>query len=183
LFEAAKRLFQELGYARTSHADIAYEVGIGRTTFYEHFASKEDLLVQLVKQDLPILIDAMLAGIDPGLDPQQRLHDLTHHMVEFLGTDHLGLILHTEVPKLSLDAQAAIAKAHGGMSKAFVAVYRDGLASGSFRELPPQIAGRLIEQTIMTGGLLLMDSDDPKQHVHEMADVIADFLVRALSTS
>jgi AcrR family transcriptional regulator len=182
LFEAAKKLFEEFGYARTSHADIAFEVGIGRTTFYEHFASKEDLLVKLVEQELPVLIDGIIADVDPALDPRRALYQLTSRMVEFLGTDNVGLILHTEVPKLSLEAQAAIARAHGGMSKAFMTVYRDGVVSGAFRELPPPLAGRLIEQTIMTGGRVLMDSDDPKQHVHETAEITADFLVHALST-
>jgi AcrR family transcriptional regulator len=183
LFDAAKKLFQELGYARTSHADIAYEVGIGRTTFYEHFASKEDLLVQLVKQELPVLIDAIIADVDPGLDPRRQMFELTSRMVEFLGTDNLGLILHTEVPKLSLEAQAAIASAHSGMSRVFMTVYHNGVAVAAFREMPLQLAGRLIEQTIMTGGRVLMDSDDPKQHVHQMAEMTADFLVHALSTS
>jgi AcrR family transcriptional regulator len=183
LFDAAKKLFLEFGYARISHADIAYEVGMGRTTFYEHFASKEDLLVQLVEHELPALIDAVIAEVDPTLDSRRQMFELTSRMVEFLGTDGVGLILHTEVPRLSLEAQAAISKAHGGMSRAFMTVYRDGVASGVFRELPPQLAGRLIEQTIMTGGRVLMDSDDPKQHVHQMAEMTADFLVHALSTS
>ena len=31
--------FAQFGYMNTSHADIAAEAGIGRTTFYEYFAS------------------------------------------------------------------------------------------------------------------------------------------------
>jgi len=180
LFDAAKRVFQELGYARTSHADIAFEAGIGRTTFYEHFSSKEDLLVQLVERDLPALIDEKIESVDASLSPPERLQRLTELMVEFVGTDHIGLILHTEVPRLSLEAQAAIARSHSGMSGAFMSVYRDGVESGAFRELPSMLAGRLIEQTIMTGGRVLMDTEEPKQHVHEIASLTADFLVAAL---
>ncbi len=69
LFDAAADLFREYGYAETSHADISAEADIGRTTFYEHFASKEDLLVQLVQRDLPVLIDEILADIKPGSRP------------------------------------------------------------------------------------------------------------------
>ncbi len=180
LFEAAKRLFAELGYARTSHADIAFEAGIGRTTFYEHFASKEDLLVQLVERDLPALLDEKIKTVDAGLIPGEQLRELSALMVEFVGTDHIGLILHTEVPRLSLEAQAAIARSHSGMSGAFMAVYRSGVEANEFRDMPPLLAGRLIEQTIMTGGRVLMDSEDPKQHVHEIARLTADFLVNAL---
>ena len=112
LFDAASRLFREYGYAETSHADISAESGIGRTTFYEHFSSKEDLLVQLVQRDLPEFIDEILAEIQPDLPPDTRLRELTVRFVEFVGVDHLGLILHTEVPRLSPDAQRAIAGSH-----------------------------------------------------------------------
>ena len=44
LFDAARELIGTLGYTEMSHADLTAEVGIGRTTFYEHFSSKEDLL-------------------------------------------------------------------------------------------------------------------------------------------
>jgi len=40
LFEAARMLIGKVGYAELSHSDLTLEVGIGRTTFYEHFASK-----------------------------------------------------------------------------------------------------------------------------------------------
>ena len=97
LVEAAKQLFAEFGYTRTSHADISAEANIGRTTFYEHFASKEDLLVQLVERDLPALIDEILDSVAPDLPPDVRISELTLRFVEFVGPDHLGLILHTEV--------------------------------------------------------------------------------------
>lgn len=180
LLDAAKALFGEIGYARVTHADIAYEAGIARTTFYEHFASKEDLLIHLVQRDLPALIAEILASVPAGLPPADRLGALSASMVEFVGTDQLGLILHTEVPRLSLDAQAAIAAAHSDLTGEFMAIYRSGLEDGSFRSMPPLLAGRLIESTIMTGGRTVMNSDEPKVDVHEVAQETATFLVSAL---
>ncbi len=180
LFEAARTLFRDYGYARTSHADIAYEAEIGRTTFYEHFSSKEELLVELVENDLPDLLGEILKDVDAGLPPDLRLRELTARMVEFVGTDHIGLILHTEVPKLSIEAQAAIAKAHRGLGDEVMDIYRTGVEGGVFRTLPRRLAARLIEGTMMMGGRVVMDADDPKQEVHEIADATAAFLVDAL---
>jgi len=180
LFDAAKLLFRDLGYTRTSHADITAEAGIGRTTFYEHFTSKEDLLVQLVERDLPALIDEILRSVDPSLPPDVRLRELTVRVVEFVGTDHIGLILHTEVPKLSPDSQEAIGAAHGSLATEFMDIYRRGVSDGSFRQMPPMLAGRLIESTMMMGGRVVMDMDEPKAHAHEIADATAGFLAGAL---
>jgi len=182
LFDAAARLFREFGYAETSHADISAESDIGRTTFYEHFSSKEDLLVQLVQRDLPALIDEILSEIKPGLPPDTHLRELTVRFVEFVGIDHLGLILHTEVPRLSVEAQRAIAGSHQALSIEVMDIYRSGVGDGVFVELPGSVVGRLIQETMMAGGRAVMDLPEPKQHVHEIADATATFLVNGLRT-
>ena len=180
LFGAATHMFREFGYEATSHADISAEASIGRTTFYEHFASKEDLLVQLVQRDLPVLIDELLSEVDPDISPDLRLRELTVRFVEFVGIDHLGLILHTEVPRLSAEAQHAIGDSHRALSNEVMDIYRSGVSIGVFAELPGPLVGRLIQDAMMAGGRVVMDLPDPKQHVHEIAESTAAFLVNGL---
>ncbi len=180
LLDAARELIAEIGYTNMSHADIAAEVGIGRTTFYEHFSSKEDVLVELVKRDLPPLSEAIVDAVDTDLPPAERLEALTYRMVEFVGTDHVGLILHTEVPLLSPEAQRAIAEAHQGIASVFSGVYRQGVASGVFRSIPPRLVGRMMDQIIMAGGKAVMESNNPSKDVDEIARETALMLVSAL---
>ena len=131
---------------------------MARTTFYEYFSSTEDLLVQLVVAKMPELVDDLVGDLPVGLAPRDRLAALTARMIEFVGTDHLGLILHTEVPRLSEEAQAKIGEAHGDLMRSFGAIYREGAATGAFRSLPPALAGSLMYQVIMTAGRTVMDS-------------------------
>lgn len=179
LFEAARVLIGKMGYAELSHADLTAEVGIGRTTFYEHFTSKEDLLVQMVVRDLPPLVAEIVDSVDPALPADERLGALALGLVEFVGTDHIGLILHTDVPYLSDEAQANIAEAHTGLSLAFASTYRDGVETGLFRTVPPRLAGRMMEQMIMTGGKAVMQSDDPIADVAEIAELTSEMVVAA----
>jgi AcrR family transcriptional regulator len=179
LFDAARQLIGEVGYTDMSHADLTAEVGIGRTTFYEHFSSKEDLLVQMVRRDLPPLVTEIIETVDDSLPADERLLELARLMVAFVGTDHIGLILHTEVPHLSPQAQEQISEAHTGLSMAFASTYRDGVQSGVFRLVPPRLAGRMMEQMIMTGGKAVMDSDNPPDDVGEIAQCTAELVVSA----
>lgn len=181
LLEAALEQFGMFGFQRTTHADIAAAAGIARTTFYEYFSSTEELLVQLVEAKLPELVDDLIRAVPSDLSPRERLAGLTARMIEFVGTDHLGLILHTEVPRLSQDAQGRIAKAHGGLTDSFGAIYREGVVSGGFRALPPALAGSLMYQVIMTAGQTVMDSNEPKQQVHEIAEAATAFLLAGLA--
>lgn len=181
LFDAALSCFAETGFRHTSHADIASSAGIGRTTFYDYFASTEDLLVQLVEARVPELVSEIVEAVPAELAPDQRLRALIARMIEFVGTDHIGLILHTEAARLSEEAQSRIGTAHVDLSRAFAEVYTRGVASGLFKDLPGRLASRLIYEVIMTAGRELMDHPEPKQHVHELADITADFVLSGLA--
>jgi len=181
LFDAALEAFAHHGFRDTTHADIAAAVGIGRTTFYEYFESTEDLLVQLVEERLPVVVDEIVAGIPLAADPVTRMRELGTRSVEFVGLDHLGLILHTEAMRLSSDAQQRVGDAHAGLVSAFARIYGEGVAAGVFREMPRRVVGQLMFQTIMAAGRTIMDSADPKAQVHEVADIAVAFLIRGLS--
>ena len=181
LFDAALESFATHGFRDTTHADIAAEVGIGRTTFYEYFESTEDLLVQLVEERLPVLVAEIVEAIPEDSDPITKMRELGMRTVEFVGLDHLGLILHTEAMQLSDDAQRRVAAAHAGLVSAFANLFNEGVAIGVFRDLPRRIAGQLMFQTVMGAGRSIMDAPDPKAQVHEIAEIAVEFLIRGVS--
>ncbi|MET1043861.1 MAG: TetR/AcrR family transcriptional regulator [Microbacteriaceae bacterium] len=64
LMQTGLELFESKGYAPTTIDDIASAAGTTRTTFYLHFASKSQLMSELI-----IEVDSILTAIDdPPLD-------------------------------------------------------------------------------------------------------------------
>jgi len=183
LLDAASELFAAVGYAEVTHADIAQAAGIGRTTFYEYFGSKEDALVQLVEERLPRLAGEILEAIPEDLDTVSRMSELSLRMIEFVATDPLGVLLHTEVPRLDPASQRKIAEAHTGLTAEFVKVYRRGVREGVFREMPVDVAARLIHEVIMAAGRVLVASREPRRRVGEVAGNVAGFLIAGLSSN
>ncbi|MDH6144080.1 AcrR family transcriptional regulator [Kitasatospora sp. GP30] len=59
LVQAATRLFQEQGYEATTVRDIAAAAGVGERTFFRYFPSKESLVVQQVRETIPLLAAAI----------------------------------------------------------------------------------------------------------------------------
>ena len=63
LLEAARRLIQRKGYAKTKISDITQEAGKALGSFYTYFANKEEVLEQLA-EDFKAEIDARVTGLD-----------------------------------------------------------------------------------------------------------------------
>lgn len=61
LQDALFQLMLEKGYAETSVADITSRANVGRSTFYAHFADKEDLLQQILQGLRAFLTDETVA--------------------------------------------------------------------------------------------------------------------------
>lgn len=68
LNDAARRMFEERGYERTTVRDIATEAGVTERTFFRYFPSKEDLVLEEVLELIPVvqsLVVARPADEDP----------------------------------------------------------------------------------------------------------------------
>ena len=181
LLAAAEVLLAELGLTATSPSDVAAAAGIGRTTFYEYFTDMEDLLVALVETRMPYVAASMLSAVPQDTSPRQQLAELAVRMVEFAATDHvLGLELHQGMPLLSPDAQRRVRIAHRSLSEEFARIYRAGVAAGDLRAMPPDLAGHFLNDLVMAAAKVLMQLDEPKARLHEVADELVTFLLHGL---
>jgi len=67
LLEAASKALQKSNYGRVRISDVVRSAGMSSRTFYEHFASKEDVLIELMKlagQRLVAEIDTIMTTSD-----------------------------------------------------------------------------------------------------------------------
>jgi len=183
ILEAAGRLFRAEGYGETTLRDIASYVGIGRTTLYEYFSDKEDVLVNLVEDTIPGVVDGLLTGLPDSTSCRERLSELIVRSLEFVSTDSdLGSTLMRELPRLSRTAQRRVRKAHGRLETEMTRLCRLGIETGEFRPFEPRDAGRLVYQIVMSAGQGLVRDADAKQHIHDVADTLVRFVFDGLAS-
>ena len=182
ILEATRSLLAEVGSADISLGEVAAQVGIGRTTLYEYFRDKDDLIASLVEETLPDVVAELLAAVPEDLPPAQRLARLAGATLEFLVTDGvLGLILHRELPRLSAHAQDRIRLAHSDLGREMGAIYSAGVESGAFRRLPPDLAARLIHDVIMSAARAVIAAPDPAARLEEIVKAMTEFLLHGLT--
>lgn len=63
IIDAARRLMADKGVKQTTLADIAREAGISRGTLFYYYASKNDLIYDILEKHLSDLTDAIFASL------------------------------------------------------------------------------------------------------------------------
>lgn len=184
ILETAKELFLEQGYNDTSFAEIAAEIGVGRTTLYEYFTDKEEVLVEIVRDSLPPLVDRIVDGIPAEVGAGERLGELVVKHLEFICDEsNLGTLIMRETPLLTPETQERIREAHSRLEATLVAIVAEGVAAGEFRPVDPELAGELVNSVVMSTARGLLRSPDPKGRLHKTADAMIDFLSHGLGTT
>jgi AcrR family transcriptional regulator len=182
LLESAKELIAAAGTAEVPLGEVALAAGVGRTTLYDYFTDRDDLIATMVEDELPGVVDELIATSSRSGPAPLRLTDLAVRTVEFVVNDPvLGLILHREVGRMGLEAQQRIRAAHVSLADAMVALYYEGVESGDFRSMPPELAGRLIQDTIMSAARTVISSKAPQDLIGVVTEHLRRFLVGGLS--
>ncbi len=76
LIQAAEKLFEYFGYKKTSISDITNEAGLGKGTFYYYFNSKEDILLEIVREQSDYIHQKITEAVEAGQNTKERIFAL-----------------------------------------------------------------------------------------------------------
>lgn len=178
MLDAAWHLIDEAGTADVPLGEIALFAGVGRTTFYDYFDDRDDVIASLVEENLPAVITDLIDSVPASLPTADRLAGLASKTVEFVATDRVfGVILHREAGRMGAEAQERIRHSHAQLATELASIYMRGVGEGVFRELPPYLAGRLIQDTIMSAARALIDDES---RLDAVTTGVEEFLIGGL---
>ena len=184
LLDAAKTLIHDAGTVDLPLGEIALAAGVGRTTLYDYFTDRDDLIATLVEEELPGVVGALIAAVPHRGDAPERLAELAAKTVEFVIRDPvMGVILHRAVGRMGPEAEVRIRAAHANLADAMVGLYQAGVASGDFRSMPPDLAGRFIQDSIMSAARTVLSAAKPEDRIESVTMHLRLFLLGGLGVS
>ena len=161
IIESAIKLFSNRGYDTASVDDICAEAGMSKGAFYHHFESKQALFLALLDSWLQTIDNAIEASKDKTAP--ETFMQMTEAFPYIFETAGEGLPMFLEFwLQASRDKkvwEASIAP-YRRYHKYFTSLIKKGVDEGSFVEVNPELASRMIVSTAM--GLLLQSLLDPK---------------------
>lgn len=161
ILEAAVKQFSVNGYNKASVDSICEQAGVSKGAFYHHFKTKQDVFLALLDGWLQTFDQAIEASKDrPVPETFQMMTEYFPYIFQS-ASDNLPMFLEFML-QASRDEtvwQASIAP-YRRYHKHFASLIKRGVAEGSFVDVDPNLAARLIVSAAM--GLLLQSLLDPE---------------------
>lgn len=130
----ARRLFAARGFEGVSMRDIAGSVGIRQSAIYNHFPSKQHLLVDLMTRHMERLLEAMRAAVGTDGEPAQRLAAFTRfHVTYHIDQPEDVFLAYMELRSLGKEGREAIIPLRDAYEDTLRGILAAGAASGEFR--------------------------------------------------
>jgi AcrR family transcriptional regulator len=84
ILACAQSVFSEQGYRNASMKEIAWRAGVGKTTIYNHFASKEELFLAIVRENLNHIHELSRAGLTGPGTAWQKIENSARSVLSFV---------------------------------------------------------------------------------------------------
>ena len=136
----AAELFDSAGYPRTTMEDIAKAVGVGKSTLYHYFSSKDEILFWIHEEFIDHLIGRHEKRLEAQLTPGVLLLEVMADILELMQT-HRGHVRvffehHRELPSERRDSILVKRRHYEAMVED---IFVNGMKSGEFRDTDPKL--------------------------------------------
>jgi TetR/AcrR family transcriptional regulator, cholesterol catabolism regulator len=173
IFEAAMPLFFEKGFIETSMREIAEAARVGKSTIYDYFPSKDEILIAFVVDEvhhMKIKAEQIMAE---ELNAGEKFRCIIHnHLTYMLANKRFYLKLSFEVQRLSMDSQQQIQIHRHAYQDMLCQLIQEGIQNGEFRPVNPLLAVRSMFALISSAVFTSRPTGTPEEMMSEMVDIM-----------
>lgn len=179
IYEVVVDLIQRKGFHETSMREIAEAAGCGKSTLYDYFKTKDEILVFIFEEQSEELVKQAqkIAALD--LPPQDRLRRIMKNHLAFMRANQ-GL--HTrilyEAQRMKLESQKHINEKRYAYQDLVAGIIEEGIAAGYFRPVSPLSAARLLINSILS----VLYTSRPSGTAEELLDEAVDIFLHGVSS-
>jgi TetR/AcrR family transcriptional regulator, cholesterol catabolism regulator len=156
IFHQVVPIFVKKGFQETSMQEIANAAGLGKSTLYDYFQTKDEILVYFFEDQWNDVIEEAQKIAVQNCSADVRLRRITEAYLQSLQANkNLFLKLSLESQRLKLESQRQIQDRRHAYQDMIRALIEEGIREGVFRQVNSLLAARLLVGNV---GLLLYGS-------------------------
>lgn len=179
IFEAAVHLFLEKGFAETSMREIAQAAGVGKSTLYDYFQTKDDILVTYFLDETYTISRQAEAINALDLPAVEKLRQLMRaHLEYLLENKDFYMALAYEAQRLGPQSQKRLQVARHAYQDLICRLIEQGTQEGSFRPVNPFLAMRVILASLTPVVFTTRPTGTPQEMLNEALDLLLNGIRR-----
>ena len=177
IFDSAVHLFLEKGFRETSMREIAEAAGMGKSSLYDYFKTKEDILLWAVEDEAFDMTKAAQEIAKKPIPAIDRLHRLMQKHLEFLvRRKEFYLKLSFEVQRLSIESQRRIQVKRHAYQDLICQLIDEGIQEGAFHPVDSLLVTRLLLTAITPTVFTSRPTGTPE----EMLDAAFEIILKGI---
>lgn len=145
IFDASLHLFLDKGFNETSMRTIAKAAGVGKSTLYDYFDSKDAILVSYFADQIEMITEKAQEISNQELSVSEKLKKIMRmHMGYLIQNRQAFLKLSLEAQRLAAESQEEIQRHRHAYQDMLRSLVAEGIRRGEFRAVNPLFAARSI---------------------------------------
>jgi AcrR family transcriptional regulator len=173
IMDTSIQLIVDKGYNETSLKEIAASAGIGKSTFYDYFRSKEEVLVTYILEEVQVLNDNLTQVNAQEIKASEKIRLLMRKHLDYLVSNkQRSLKISYEAQRLGSDSIAQIQQARHAYQDRLCEIIRQGIQDSEFRPVNPLLAIRGMFAILSAAVFTTRPTGSPDEMTMESFDII-----------
>jgi len=173
IFAASVNLFIEKGFRETSMREIAAAADMGKSSLYDYFKTKDEILLWGVEDELYDLSTLTQETVRQPIPAVDRLRLVMQaHLDYLLARKDFYLKLSFEVQRLAIESQKRVQAKRHAYQDLIRQLIEEGIQEGAFRPVNSLMVTRLLITALTPTVFTSRPTGTPQEMLKEAFDVI-----------
>ncbi len=172
VFASSMHLFLEKGFQETKMEEIAAAAGMGKSTLYDYFKTKDDILLSVVEDGIFDLTEQARQIASQDLPAAEKIHRVMHAHLEYLLENRAFYErMIYEVQRLGPESQRRIQVQRHAYQDLLCSLVEAATREGAFRPVNPLLAARTILAILSPAVFTHRPTGTPEQMMDEAIEI------------
>lgn len=173
----AMQLFIKQGFSETSMREIGDAAGVGKSTLYDYFPSKDEILIFYVVNEVAEMTARAAEVMAMDLDESDKMRLIMRRQMEYIIANKAEYLKMTfETQRLSFESQQRIQVSRHAYQDMLCALVEQGIQRGHFRPVKPLLVVRTLFSLMTTA----VFTTRPTGTLEEILDDVFDLIFKGL---
>lgn len=182
IIDATLAIAAKKGFEQATTAEIARRAGVAEGSIYNHFRTKDDLLIHMVGEYAGSFLAQLSDRLSGESDPVRKIERLiAFHISFFTQEGNIFQVIYGKRPGAKVQMARIIRVAIGPYVALIEGILREGIALGAFRDVDPQVAASLLlggMQVALLRRFFKQADYAPEQAADQIRDLFLNGLVK-----